>query len=604
MTGKVAFAIAVAFILGIALGYQLPRNETEVTVEDPVFKVDLAENEGNLQSSDTLEVRDRRPDPVRTRPSASPQQPRQGRVSPSRSLPGAAFVLTGFDAQGNPSRKWPAAPVGEGLFLVPIGAIQGIRSATISSKAGLSRVIQIRGLDDRGSLAVVEAESRAESWGPMGSLPSMGDQLWVKTCERPRADYKPALARELFVDPGDRMEYRHLEGAIDFSLGGYAFNQDKMWLGFILPMTTGGKPKLLETSAFHLQRLRILELKLADYFRIYHEGSVDVLLAEARHALTLRRFLKAVETFRIVVSRRPEIFDEIRGEFLSAVLGHLVSLPIGTKPRGRFEFLSQAVHDLPNNGDLWRDLAKVALTVGAYEESIRAWVSVWRVAPDQVRDLDAAKNVVYFTWAQSFVDQGQMALALDVIDRALGDTGGSAQILVLQSELLLKQRRYLDAVGAMLDAIADDGSLEPRLRPLIARAERLAAGPGKFVVDYPPGSRSIIVTVRLNNRANGEFVIDTGATTSMVPEELARRAGLDTSDRVPKVKLQTAGNTRIVPYSPVDRLSLGDLSVGGISVVVGNLSGSSGYGLLGMDFLGQFHIENDSQNGRLVLTQR
>ena len=119
-----------------------------------------------------------------------------------------------------------------------------------------------------------------------------------------------------------------------------------------------------------------------------------------------------------------------------------------------------------------------------------------------------------------------------------------------------------------------------------------------------PGSRAIIATVTLNGRANGEFIVDTGATNTMIPDDLARRAGIDTGPLLPRVRVRTAGGDRTLPRSPVESVAIGGLAVNGIEAIVGDLPGMDNRGLLGMDFLGAFVIENDPENGRMVLSRR
>jgi predicted aspartyl protease len=176
-------------------------------------------------------------------------------------------------------------------------------------------------------------------------------------------------------------------------------------------------------------------------------------------------------------------------------------------------------------------------------------------------------------------------------------------LLVMLSRILMKERAYGEVAVLLRDAFFANPDLEMSLGASLARAERMQDRPGNVVIDYPPGSKSIHATVALNGVV-GEFIVDTGASTTMVPDDLARRASLDTGVNVPRVLIRTAGNERILPFSPVDSVSVGSLSVTGLSVVVGDLSGLGNLGLLGMDFLGQFGFENDSVNGRFVIFAR
>ncbi len=609
MDGKQLAIIVFAFGIGIALGYALPRGEAEAQPDTEIQLIsdsDVAGLDGTQATTSTnapknRDLREKVPRPQKT-------SDKRSNPVESSDVAVALFRFSGRDAQGQEAGQWPAAPLGGKLMLVPAEALRAVVSGVVSSSTGrLGRVLKVRGLGDQGLFAVLEISFSARRMRLNPDRLADDVPVWVRNCASFAKNPQSSRLGERNFDQERRFEYVTLTGPFDLPAGGYVLDDQGLLVGLALPTSSPDRTnpaQALEVSAFDVKRLRIVDLDLSTYFQMYFAGSVEALLKKARNALERRQFLLAVETFRIVLDREPNLLETFRRDFLAAIHGRLEFLPLRTRARGRFSFLIQSVRDLPKEGALWFELAQAARKAREFEEALVAWERAWATSSDLVANLDDAKNVIYFDWIQLLVDGGRIDQALEVIDRSVSDTGGTAEILMLQGRLLLKQRRYLDAAAAMRDAIAMDGTLSASLDEIIARAERLAEGPGKVVIDYRPGSRAIIASVNLNGRATGDFIVDTGATTSMVPEALAQRAGLDTSNRVPRITLHTAGNKRILPFSPVESIRLGGLSVTGVSVVVGDLSGSSGYGLLGMDFLGQFHIENDSQNGRLVLTER
>jgi aspartyl protease family protein len=94
------------------------------------------------------------------------------------------------------------------------------------------------------------------------------------------------------------------------------------------------------------------------------------------------------------------------------------------------------------------------------------------------------------------------------------------------------------------------------------------------------------VTVRLNHRHNTRFLLDTGATYTIISPALARQLGIDTSTATQYVTLATANGTTQAPLVEVDDLALDGYHVKNIAVVVRSLGHDdlAFEGLLGLNF--------------------
>lgn len=95
------------------------------------------------------------------------------------------------------------------------------------------------------------------------------------------------------------------------------------------------------------------------------------------------------------------------------------------------------------------------------------------------------------------------------------------------------------------------------------------------------------------------FVVDTGATSVVLSQEDAERAGFDLSDLQFYNTAQTAnGEVRTAPVK-LDEVTLGDVTDRGVRAQVngGELFGS----LLGMSYLQRWHIEIG--NGKMILSR-
>lgn len=84
-----------------------------------------------------------------------------------------------------------------------------------------------------------------------------------------------------------------------------------------------------------------------------------------------------------------------------------------------------------------------------------------------------------------------------------------------------------------------------------------------------------------------EFLVDTGASTVVVSEELARRAGL--SGGTPTV-FQTANGAVQGRTVPGVAVTAGPLSVSSLRVGVGLVGGKADQALLGQNFLARFNV--------------
>ncbi|MEZ6197538.1 MAG: aspartyl protease family protein [Planctomycetota bacterium] len=435
---------------------------------------------------------------------------------------------------------------------------------------------------------------------PRAPEPGAGLEVWPLE----GAALPVALSVRGFAPPDARGRLRlELDAALDGSGGGAAFDEEGRATGLVVEAGTDAARliPLSEESSLGYERL---DLDVVEFRRLFYEGTADALLAEARRHLRAERYREAIRAFRAAHEREARrVEEEAAVEWLGAHRALVARSGVGAE-RTRLEALVDALRDFPREAELEADAARTALVLRLYDDALVHWDRAWALDASVVGDLDAAKTAVYRTWAESLVAAGRQREAIDVIERALREVRGDAELLALYGRLLLKIRDYAGAAAALRDAIRLDPLLEDVLYELVARADRFSEGPGKVVIDYAPGARSIIAEVRINGRASGEFIIDTGATASFIPDGLAARAGLDTSDRVPRVSVRTAGNERRLPYSPCGSIAIGGLAVENIDVIVGDLPGTGQRGLLGMDFLGKFGFENDAENGRFVIYEK
>lgn len=122
--------------------------------------------------------------------------------------------------------------------------------------------------------------------------------------------------------------------------------------------------------------------------------------------------------------------------------------------------------------------------------------------------------------------------------------------------------------------------------------------PGRIVIHFEASGGAIRVQGRINRIHPVEFVVDTGATQSMITEDDARMLGT-APESGPRVRgLIADGSVVDLPTVRLASVEIGEARVENIEAVVGRMR------LLGLDFLGNFEMNVDAGLGQLVLVPK
>jgi clan AA aspartic protease (TIGR02281 family) len=120
---------------------------------------------------------------------------------------------------------------------------------------------------------------------------------------------------------------------------------------------------------------------------------------------------------------------------------------------------------------------------------------------------------------------------------------------------------------------------------------------------YQANKRQVVVKARLNGQAEGFFVVDTGATTVTISEDLARRLNLPQSLHEAQISLAD-GSTRKARSVLLRSVEVEGARVENVVAVVMPDSPTDGIdGLLGMSFLMEFNIQLDPVTHSLTLNR-
>ncbi len=114
----------------------------------------------------------------------------------------------------------------------------------------------------------------------------------------------------------------------------------------------------------------------------------------------------------------------------------------------------------------------------------------------------------------------------------------------------------------------------------------------------------IIILEVLVSGSNGscrvEMALDTGATFTMIPWDVAERLGYDPAGSAERVVIMTASSVEKAPLIVMERVKIFDREVENIKAVVHDLPSKSRVdGLLGLSFLKHFDIDLHFKKGCL-----
>jgi len=130
-----------------------------------------------------------------------------------------------------------------------------------------------------------------------------------------------------------------------------------------------------------------------------------------------------------------------------------------------------------------------------------------------------------------------------------------------------------------------------------------AGASGGTTIRFVPGQR-IMVDVRINESANAQLMLDTGADRTLINPRALQAAGVRLAGPSATGQIVGATGTEQISFVVVDSLEVGQARVGRMTVGAHNLPTDVGDGLLGRDFLDHFNVNIDSTRGQVTLSPK
>ena len=127
----------------------------------------------------------------------------------------------------------------------------------------------------------------------------------------------------------------------------------------------------------------------------------------------------------------------------------------------------------------------------------------------------------------------------------------------------------------------------------------------KASVPFQKRGAVVIVPATLNEKAAARFVVDTGASYTMISQATAKELEIDLEKKLPTIPFQTANGIIQAPLVNLSSIDVGGLQVKDLTAAVHDVfPDASISGLLGLNFLSNFRMDIDTQNGVLHLEKK
>ena len=175
--------------------------------------------------------------------------------------------------------------------------------------------------------------------------------------------------------------------------------------------------------------------------------------------------------------------------------------------------------------------------------------------------------------------------------------------------------RWVDENGVLhiTDSLHDVPSTQrPRAGRIVAPESPKPAAPEKKLA--PANKASVpmekhgavaMVQATLNNRRAAKFVVDTGASYTLISNAVASDLGINLGANPKTLPFQTANGLINVPIANIESISIGGLEIRNIAIAIHDaVPDPQVAGLLGLNFLSNFKMDIDTQKGLLHLEKK
>jgi len=133
----------------------------------------------------------------------------------------------------------------------------------------------------------------------------------------------------------------------------------------------------------------------------------------------------------------------------------------------------------------------------------------------------------------------------------------------------------------------------PSLPPKVSEPEGI-------IVDLFRKHELLLAEVILNGRVRQYFILDTGASFTLINRPTAKELGITIDENTPFMPIFTASSLIFTPLVTLRSIRVGEAEVENVDVLIHDMPSETA-GLLGNSFLNKFKVMIDSVNGKMTL---
>jgi clan AA aspartic protease (TIGR02281 family) len=140
---------------------------------------------------------------------------------------------------------------------------------------------------------------------------------------------------------------------------------------------------------------------------------------------------------------------------------------------------------------------------------------------------------------------------------------------------------------------------QPQEKPKPSLPKKVSEPEG-ITVDLVRKHELLLAEVVLNEKIRQHFIVDTGASFTLINLPTAKGLGITIDENTPFIPTFTASSLIFTPLVTLRSIRVGEAEVENVDVLIHNMPSDS-VGLLGNSFLNKFKVVLDSINGKMTL---
>jgi clan AA aspartic protease (TIGR02281 family) len=208
---------------------------------------------------------------------------------------------------------------------------------------------------------------------------------------------------------------------------------------------------------------------------------------------------------------------------------------------------------------------------------------------------------LYQNWITVLFKQGNLQAAWRAYQLGGRRLPDDVNIHLMGVQLALAENNWAEA-EELLAMKEYPAALNDKIKNLQNQISDLKGQEGKIVINFSPGSRQIQLTAILNRSSYQKFIVDTGASMVTIPRATAQELGLAIPN--PKRKVFTAGGVQYAPEVNISSITIDGWEVKNVKALVLDIPNQPDWGLLGLNYLQQFRMDMNMEEGVLSLEPR